>query len=138
MKQNLISITLAAAVLVLGSSLSYAAEDTADAPPAATGKATVAAKTGVTKTRHKTAPSSKLVDINGASRKQLMKLPGIGGAEADKIIAGRPFGSKTWLVSKKIIPMETYQALNGKIICKLTKKDIDKIEAQYTRDHMKK
>ena len=59
-----------------------------------------------------------------------MKLAGISAAEADKIIAGRPFGSKAWLVSNKIIPVETYQAVKGLIVCKLSQKDIDHIMAQ--------
>ena len=72
----------------------------------------------------------ELVDINSATKEELKKLPGISDAEADKIIAGRPFGSKAWLVTNKIIPIETYQAVKGLIICKLTKKDIEKITAQ--------
>ena len=59
-----------------------------------------------------------------------MKLPGISDAEADKIIAGRPFGSKAWLVSNNIIPMETYQAVKGLIVCKLSQRDLDYIMAQ--------
>ena len=133
MKQNLISIALAAAVLVLGSSLSYAANDTADAPQAATGKATAAAKTGHTETRHKIAASSKLVDINGASREQLMKLPGIGGAEADKIIAGRPYATKSHLVTQNIIPMGIFDKLRKRIIAKQPYKDGDKNAALYKK-----
>ena len=56
-----------------------------------------------------------------------MKLPGIGAAEADKIIAARPFGSKAWLVTSKIIPMTTYQAVKRLIVCKLSKSDLDKL-----------
>jgi competence protein ComEA len=36
----------------------------------------------------------KPVDINSASKAQLMSLPGIGDAEAKKIIAGRPFPAR--------------------------------------------
>ncbi len=45
----------------------------------------------------------KLVNINAATKAELMKLPGIGSAQADKIIAGRPYGSKAWLVTNKVI-----------------------------------
>jgi len=138
MKHHNISVALAAAVLLLTASLSFAVESKADVPQQAANSAKAAPKIAHSNTRRKATANIKLVNINGATREQLMKLPGIGGAEADKIIAGRPFGSKAWLVSKKIISMETYQALRGKIICKLTKKDIDKIETQYARDHMKK
>lgn len=39
----------------------------------------------------------KLVDINSAGKKELKTLPGIGDTDADKIIAGRPYGSKAHL-----------------------------------------
>ncbi|UCH16460.1 MAG: helix-hairpin-helix domain-containing protein, partial [Burkholderiales bacterium] len=44
----------------------------------------------------KNAPAAKekLIDVNSASRAELKTLPGIGDAEADKIIAGRPYLSK--------------------------------------------
>ena len=131
MKQNLISIALAAAALLLSSSVSYAAENTADALQVATSKAGVAAKTGHTKTTHKSAASSKLVDINGASREQLMKLPGIGGVEADKIIAGRPYATKSHLVTQNIIPEGVFGKLRKRIIAKQPYKDGDKNAAIY-------
>jgi DNA uptake protein ComE-like DNA-binding protein len=129
MKHHNIFVALAAAVLLFTASLSFAVESKADVPEQAANPAKAAPKIAHSNTRRKATANIKLVNINGATRKQLKTLPGIGDAEADKIIAGRPFGSKAWLVSKKIISMETYQALRGKIICKLTKKDIDKIMA---------
>ena len=58
----------------------------------------------------------KLVDINSASKAELMKLPGIDDAEADKIIAGRPYLSKAHLVTHNIIPRGIYEQIKGQII----------------------
>ena len=62
------------------------------------------------------APGTRLVDINSASRDELMTLPGIGGAEADRIIANRPYLTKSHLVAKKVLELGPYDALRGRII----------------------
>jgi hypothetical protein len=58
----------------------------------------------------------KLVDINHASRAELKQLPGIGEAEADRIIAARPYPSKAKLVAEKVLPYESYLIVKGRII----------------------
>jgi competence protein ComEA len=132
MKQLYISVALTAAVLMLGTGLSSAVENSTDTPQKSATKVDASPKKAKSEigAKHKHHARTKLVDINSAKKEELKKLPGISDAEADKIIAGRPFGSKAWLVTKNIIPMETYQAIGGRIICKLTQKDIDKIMAQ--------
>jgi DNA uptake protein ComE-like DNA-binding protein len=57
----------------------------------------------------------KPVDINTASKAALKKLPGITDADADKIIANRPYGSKAWLVTHNVIPEKTYHGLSALI-----------------------
>jgi DNA uptake protein ComE-like DNA-binding protein len=59
-----------------------------------------------------------LIDINSASKTELMTLPGIGDVRADAIIKGRPYKGKDELVQKKIITDGVYQPIKDKIIAK--------------------
>jgi competence protein ComEA len=58
----------------------------------------------------------KLVDINKAHRTELKTLPGIGDAEAAKIIAARPYLTKTDLVTKNVLTLQAYDALRGRVV----------------------
>jgi competence protein ComEA len=60
----------------------------------------------------------KAVDINSASKAELKTLPGIDDARADKIIAGRPYLSKGFLVTRNIIPAGVYETIKRQIIAK--------------------
>src|SRR5262245_64778517 len=57
-----------------------------------------------------------LVDINSASDAQLKTLPGIGDAEAARIVAGRPYLSKADLAVKEVIPTGVYLSLKDRVI----------------------
>lgn len=75
------------------------------------------------------AKPAKLIDINSASRAQLKTLPGIGNAEADRIIAARPYLSKAHLVSDAGIPAGIYQSIRHRIIAIQNKAARAKLQA---------
>ena len=56
------------------------------------------------------------VDLNSASRKELMTLPGIGPKEAGQIIAKRPYLTKTDLVTKGVLPVGPYLSLKHSVV----------------------
>ncbi len=77
----------------------------------------------------RSAAPAALVDINSANRATLKTLPGIGDAEATKIIAARPFYSKADLATKNVIPAGTYLSLKNRIIAKQRSKMQGKTKA---------
>ena len=58
------------------------------------------------------------VDVNSATKAELKRLPGIGDAEADRIIAGRPYLSKAHLQTHNIISPMQYQALRELVVAR--------------------
>lgn len=117
MKSSIIKTALIAAALLLSAHLSIAAESKTE--PTAAPKAKASATS--VKPKQDKAANIKPVDINSASKKELRKLPGISDADADKIIAGRPYLSKAFLVTKKIISEPVYYGIKTLIVAKQTK-----------------
>ena len=66
--------------------------------------------------------STAPIDINTATKADLMSISGIGDAYSQKIIDGRPYKRKDELVSKKIVPQATYDKIKDQIIAKQAKK----------------
>lgn len=109
--------SFAASALALG--LLFASPSMAQTPaPAATGKMAPAPKAAPAAADSKMAPAAKSdkIDINTASKEDLMAFKGIGDKYSDKIIAGRPYAKKDQLVSKNILPEATYKKIAAQII----------------------
>lgn len=103
-------IALTAALLLVGS---------LTVVPDAYAQAKKDAPAAATKADAKKADAKKaLLDINTASADELKALPGIGEAYSKKIIDNRPYQRKDQLVSKKVIPEQTYQGIKDQIIAK--------------------
>lgn len=64
------------------------------------------------------ANNKKLIDINKASKAELMTLPAIGEMEANKIIAGRPYNSKADIVTHGQLSGGVYQIIKPRIVVK--------------------
>ncbi len=110
--------SLTAAVLTLG--LLASAPSMAQTPaPATSGKMAPAPAAKMAPAESKMAPAAKAdakIDINTASKDELMAFKGIGDKYSDKIIAGRPYAKKDQLVSKNILPEATYKKISDQII----------------------
>jgi DNA uptake protein ComE-like DNA-binding protein len=101
-----------AGALVIGLSLPLAAmaqQGTTPAKPA---------QTAPTHAASKGAAKHPAIDLNAASKEELMKAPGIDDATADKIIAARPFKSKNELVSRKIVTESEFKKLQSHVMVK--------------------
>jgi DNA uptake protein ComE-like DNA-binding protein len=78
------------------------------------------------------------LDINTASREDLVKLKGIGDARADAIIKGRPYKAKNELVDRKIVPENVYNDIKEKIIAKQVAEAPKKAESKPADEKKKK
>src|SRR5262245_30003359 len=62
--------------------------------------------------------SRERIDINTATKEELMKLPGITDTMADQIIAGRPYKAKADLTAKKVITKEEFSKIANRVTVK--------------------
>ena len=62
--------------------------------------------------------ASELIDLNTASKIDLMTLDEIGEARSDAIIKGRPYRAKNELVDKKIVSEWVYEKIKDRVIAR--------------------
>ena len=108
---------LAACAFVVALVVAANAQTGGTSEPAKAAPTTTAQKAPA-KSTAKPAESKPQVDLNTATKEDLMKLPGVGDATADKIIAARPFKSKSELESKKIVTKSEYEKIHHMVIAK--------------------
>lgn len=111
MNQRILKVILTAVALFACASLAFAETKSTNNDQKTTGKNVKANST-------KTAVKIELVDINSASKQELMKLPQINDSYAEKIISGRPYGSKAHLQTRKILPPAIYDGVRTLVIAK--------------------
>jgi DNA uptake protein ComE-like DNA-binding protein len=60
----------------------------------------------------------KQLDLNAATKDQLLSLPGVTAAEADRVIAGRPYSETGDLVTRRIMPKTEYDEIANRLTAK--------------------
>jgi competence protein ComEA len=58
------------------------------------------------------------LDLNSATRDQLVTLSGVTDAEADRVIAGRPYNQPDELVTRHIMPKAEYDRIADRVTAK--------------------
>ncbi len=60
----------------------------------------------------------KPLNVNTASKEQLITLPGVTSVEADRVIAGRPYDDPGQLVTRHILPKSKYDKIADRLVAK--------------------
>ena len=60
-------------------------------------------------------PDPEVIDLNRASLEELLDVPGIGRLYAAKIVAARPFASRSELVKRDVLPIPVYLAIKHRL-----------------------
>jgi DNA uptake protein ComE-like DNA-binding protein len=60
----------------------------------------------------------KPLDLNTATKDQLLSLPGLTAVEADRVIAGRPYGEPGEVVTRRIMPKTEYDKIADRVSAK--------------------
>jgi DNA uptake protein ComE-like DNA-binding protein len=60
----------------------------------------------------------KPLNLNTATREQLLSLPGVTGGEADRVIAGRPYDDPGQLLTRRILSQTEYNHIADRLTAK--------------------
>ena len=121
-RSSRIHMLSALAVAVMLPVAAYATQGTAksSAAPAPKAGSHLAATTASTHPAHMASHTKRApaVDINAASKEDLMKLPGVTDELAQKIIDGRPYKTKADLTKKQVLTKAEYAKVRSHVIAK--------------------
>ena len=67
-------------------------------------------------------PEQEPVDLNAASAEELKQIPGLTEAAARKIVENRPYKRKDELVTRKVLPLATYESIRDHVAAGPAKK----------------
>jgi DNA uptake protein ComE-like DNA-binding protein len=57
----------------------------------------------------------KQLDLNTATKDQLLSLPGVNAVEADRVIAGRPYSEASGVVTRHIMPKTEHDKIADRV-----------------------
>jgi competence protein ComEA len=120
-RNSSVVLVTAFAIGILAASVALAQGGTAAAgtsAPAAKATTAAPAHNSMSSTKKPAAPK---VELNTATKEQLMALPGVNESLADRIIAARPFKAKNDLVSKNLVTKAEFEKLSAHVMVKETK-----------------
>jgi competence protein ComEA len=60
----------------------------------------------------------KPLDLNTATKEQLLSLPGVTSAEADRVITGRPYSEPSEVVTRRIMPKAEFDKIANQVTAK--------------------
>jgi competence protein ComEA len=134
LKKSLLGSLLAVALFAMpmfgwagstNTALQDAETKTKDAAKTAADKTGDAAKKVGTTTKDTTVQTAnkvtgKMLDLNTATKDELMALPGVGDKYSDAIIKNRPYAKKDQIVSKAGVPQATYDKIKNQIVAHKT------------------
>jgi competence protein ComEA len=121
MKTNRIEKFVISLVLIFTVSTIGFAQSATQSKTPATSKTPAASKAPAAQAKAAATKKAELIDINSATKEQLMTIPGIGDAISKRIIADRPYRAKNELVQKNILSEDSYDKIKDLIIAKQVK-----------------